>query len=79
MKIFLKFTQLRELVEEGPLWEKPWKTCVRWTAIYSVKKTCGSEFEGFVEGGMECPLTAIVSSTCNFSITIVAVKFIYIY
>jgi len=51
-----KFTQLRGLVREGPLREKHRKTLEGEPQVYSVKKTCGSEFEVCGKAARSVPL-----------------------
>ena len=51
-----KFTQLRGLVREGPLREKHRKTSEGEPQVYSVKKTCGSEFEVCGKAAWSVPL-----------------------
>ena len=51
-----KFTQLRGLVGEGPLREKLRKTLEDEPQVYSIKKTCGSEFEDMQKAARSVPL-----------------------
>jgi len=54
-----KFTQLRGLVREGPLQEKHRKTSEGEPQVYSVKKTCGSEFEVCGKAAQSVPLRGV--------------------
>ena len=51
-----KFTQLRGLVRERPLREKHRKMSEGEPQVYSVKKTCGSEFEVCRKAAQSVPL-----------------------
>ena len=51
-----KFTQLRGLVGEGPLREKLRKMSEDEPQVYSIKKTCGSEFEDMRKAAQSVPL-----------------------